>query len=227
MGGSREVLVRRAAWFGLACLLGGGCDLQTKAWAEQTLGSARGSRMIVEPWLELSLAYNRGTAFSFVPDLGATRWIFGVFALAMVVVLLVFALRSPGHRARPRHDRRRCARQRDRSARPPRAARRHGGRRLHQDQLPVGRQLADVQRRGRARGRRRRGVDPAQLPTRARARAGARSAAAIAEEPAPLARVAQHRRRTSSVSSAARSSAVGRAHTSVNRRTSRGGEAAG
>jgi len=98
MGGSREVLVRRAAWFGLACLLGGGCDLQTKAWAEQTLGSARGSRMIVEPWLELSLAYNRGTAFSFVPDLGATRWIFGVFALAMVVVLLVFALRSPGHR---------------------------------------------------------------------------------------------------------------------------------
>jgi signal peptidase II len=98
MGGSREILVRRAAWFGLACLLGGGCDLQTKAWAEQTLGSGHGSRMIVEPWLELSLAYNRGTAFSFISDLGTARWIFGVFALVMVVVLLVVALRSADRR---------------------------------------------------------------------------------------------------------------------------------
>ena len=98
MGTSRKVLVTRAAWFGLACLLGGGCDLQTKAWAESVLGNARGSLMVFEPWLELSLAYNRGTAFSFIPDLGTARWIFGVFALAMVLVLLVVALRSEGNR---------------------------------------------------------------------------------------------------------------------------------
>ena len=98
MSDARRVLVTRAAWFGLACLLGGGCDLQTKAWAEHALGQARGSLMLVDPWLELSLAYNRGTAFSFIPDLGTARWIFGVFALAMVIVLLVVALRSDGHR---------------------------------------------------------------------------------------------------------------------------------
>jgi signal peptidase II len=98
MSDRRNVLLTRSAWFGLACVLGGGCDLQTKAWAEQTLGNARGSRMVFEPWLELSLSYNRGTAFSFIPDLGTARMIFGVFALAMVVVLLVVALRSEGHR---------------------------------------------------------------------------------------------------------------------------------
>jgi signal peptidase II len=98
MSDRRNVLVTRAAWFGLACVLGGGCDLQTKAWAEQTLGSTLGSRMVLDPWLELSLAYNRGTAFSFVSDLGTARWILGVFALAMVIVLLVVALRSEGRR---------------------------------------------------------------------------------------------------------------------------------
>jgi signal peptidase II len=92
----RKLLVSRAGWFALACLAGGGCDLQTKAWAESSLRGA--PRMVVEPWLELSLAYNRGTAFSFVPDLGSARWIFGVFALAMVMVLLVVALRSEGRR---------------------------------------------------------------------------------------------------------------------------------
>lgn len=98
MAVSRRVLGSRAAWFGLACLLGGGCDLQTKAWAEQALGRGAGPRMIVDPWLELSLAYNRGTAFSFISDLGTARTIFGVFALAMVVVLLVVALRSADRR---------------------------------------------------------------------------------------------------------------------------------
>jgi len=87
--------VSRVAWFGFATLLGGGCDLQTKAWAEQALRG--GSRMIFDPWLEFSLAYNRGTAFSLVPDLGVARWGMGAFALAMVVVLLVFAIRSDGH----------------------------------------------------------------------------------------------------------------------------------
>ena len=98
MAGSRRLLVTRATWFGLACALDSGCDLQTKAWAEQALGTTHGSLMLVEPWLELSLAYNRGTAFSLIADLGAARWIFGLFALSAVVGLLLLALRSPGTR---------------------------------------------------------------------------------------------------------------------------------
>lgn len=74
---------------------GGGCDLQTKAWAERTLVDLPGQSLaVVDPWLELSLAYNKGTAFSFVPDLGDARWIFGVIALAVVVVLVVGVVRS-------------------------------------------------------------------------------------------------------------------------------------
>ncbi len=83
-------------------LAGGGCDLQSKAWAESTLRDLPGqSLMLADPWLELSLAYNRGTAFSLVRDLGFGRWIFGVFALVMVIVLLVMALRSHQHRIEP------------------------------------------------------------------------------------------------------------------------------
>lgn len=83
------------AWFGLTALAGGGCDLATKAWAEETLHALSGRSMIVlEPWLELSLAYNRGTAFSLMPDLGAARWIFGLAALVTAFVLLVVVVRS-------------------------------------------------------------------------------------------------------------------------------------
>ncbi len=72
-------------------LLGGGCDLATKHWAEETLQVEGRSISVFEPWLDFSLAYNRGTAFSAVADLGSARWIFGVFALAMVIVLVVMA----------------------------------------------------------------------------------------------------------------------------------------
>ncbi|HWN67627.1 MAG TPA: signal peptidase II [Haliangium sp.] len=83
------------AWFGLTALVGGGVDLASKAWAEQTLGGLPGRAMMVqEPWLEFALAYNRGTAFSLMPDLGAARWIFGLAALATAVVLLVIVVRS-------------------------------------------------------------------------------------------------------------------------------------
>ncbi len=82
----------RLAWFALATAIGGGCDLQTKSWAEESLGALAGkSMMVIEPWLEFSLTYNRGTAFSLIPDLGATRLIFGVLAL-LTIGLLIFAL---------------------------------------------------------------------------------------------------------------------------------------
>jgi signal peptidase II len=83
------------ACFGLAAVVGGGCDLTTKAWAEGNLDALSGrSMMVLEPWLELSLTYNRGTAFSFVSDLGAARWIFGLVALAVTIVLLLVVVRS-------------------------------------------------------------------------------------------------------------------------------------
>ena len=87
------------AWFGLTALAGGGCDLHSKAWAEGTLRELPGQSMaVVDPWLELSLAYNRGTAFSFVRDLGDARWFFGVLALAVVIILALAVLRSRGTR---------------------------------------------------------------------------------------------------------------------------------
>ena len=83
------------AWFGLTALAGGGCDLATKAWAEEALlALPRHSMMVHEPWLELALAYNRGTAFSLLPDLGAARWIMGLLALVTAIVLLVVVVRS-------------------------------------------------------------------------------------------------------------------------------------
>lgn len=77
---------------------GSGCDLQSKAWAERTLMDAPGrSVAVIEPWLDLSLAYNRGTAFSAIPDLGDARWVFAVFAVAVIVALaaMVARLRPP------------------------------------------------------------------------------------------------------------------------------------
>ena len=91
--------LRRLAWFAATGLLGGGCDLQTKAWAERTLAVLpKKTMMVIDPWVELSLAYNRGTAFSVVRDLGAGRWVLGVVALAVVVVLLVMLVRTRGDR---------------------------------------------------------------------------------------------------------------------------------
>ncbi len=95
---SREHL-RPLAWFAATSVLGGGCDLQTKAWAERTLAALPGKSMaVIEPWVELSLSYNRGTAFSVVRDLGAARWLFGIVALAVVVMLVVMLVRTRGDR---------------------------------------------------------------------------------------------------------------------------------
>ena len=86
----RRALVWRLTCFGSTALLGGGCDLGTKAWSVDALSGLPGQAlMLAEPWLELALAYNRGTAFGVMTDLGATRLVFGVLSL---LVLLWFTL---------------------------------------------------------------------------------------------------------------------------------------
>ncbi len=86
---------RLIAWFVSATAVGCGCDLQSKAWAERTLEGLPSQTMsVVEPWLDLTLAYNRGTAFSVIGDLGSARWIFGVLAVVVVALLVGMLLRS-------------------------------------------------------------------------------------------------------------------------------------
>jgi signal peptidase II len=84
---------RPAVWFLVTTVLASGCDLSTKTWAQQALGHPGESITVVKPWLELSLAYNRGTAFSFIPHLGEARWIFALLALVVVALLMAMALR--------------------------------------------------------------------------------------------------------------------------------------
>lgn len=95
MQNTARSMLTRLALFGLPCLLGGGCDLQTKSWAEETLRDLPQQTMrVFDPWLDLALTYNRGTAFSVLPELGDARWIMGVFALVVALALLVISLRS-------------------------------------------------------------------------------------------------------------------------------------
>jgi signal peptidase II len=94
----------RAFWptccFLLAGLAGAGCDLQTKAWAEESLGGVEGGSVpVVEPWLELTLRYNRGTAFSAIGDLGSTRTVLGALSLATAAGLLLAVLLGRAPRA--------------------------------------------------------------------------------------------------------------------------------
>src|SRR5688500_13701890 len=95
MSVAKRVWVPRLAWFLATTLTGGGCDLGTKAWAESALAGLPGQSItVIEPWFQLALAYNRGTAFSFVPDLGAMRWVLGIFALVVVIALAFMVARS-------------------------------------------------------------------------------------------------------------------------------------
>jgi signal peptidase II len=76
-------------------LLGSGCDLHSKLWVEETLRAIPGQALpLIDPWLELVLAYNRGTAFSFVSDLGVARTVLGVFAIVITLAFLLAVLRS-------------------------------------------------------------------------------------------------------------------------------------
>ena len=85
----------KAAFFGLTAVLGAGCDVGTKVWAEERLGQLPDHTMrLIEPWLDLRLEYNPGTAFSLITDLGVARAFFGVFALLVVFGLLYASLRG-------------------------------------------------------------------------------------------------------------------------------------
>lgn len=76
-------------------LLGSGCDLRSKLWIEETLRAVPGQALpLIDPWLELALAYNRGTAFSFVSDLGFARAVLGVFAFVIALGFLFAVLRA-------------------------------------------------------------------------------------------------------------------------------------
>lgn len=84
---------RPAVWFLVTTVLASGCDLSTKTWAARTLGQVGASRTVIDPWLELSLAYNRGTAFSVIPHLGDLRWLFALLAIVVAGMLMAVALR--------------------------------------------------------------------------------------------------------------------------------------
>lgn len=91
-----------ALWFLGTTVLAGGCDLSTKGWAERALLDAPGQTVsVVQPWLEFSLAYNRGTAFSVVSNLGDSRWLFAALALLVFGGLLVMAMRQQTQRPWP------------------------------------------------------------------------------------------------------------------------------
>ncbi len=84
----------RLGWFSFAALVGGGSDLLTKAWAVSKLGDLPGKTLaVVDPWLDFTLTYNRGTAFSLIRDLGASRLLFGALALITILVLIGALLR--------------------------------------------------------------------------------------------------------------------------------------
>ena len=72
-------------------------DLVTKAWAVDALIDLPGRAvMVVDPWLELALTWNQGTAFSMIRDLGAARWFFGAFSLGVAAALWWMVRRGGG-----------------------------------------------------------------------------------------------------------------------------------
>ena len=85
------------AWFVVMTAIGAALDLGTKAWAVEALTDLpRQAVTIAEPWLEMALSYNRGTAFSAIFDLGESVRIFlGIGALVVVVALGWTVWRNP------------------------------------------------------------------------------------------------------------------------------------
>jgi signal peptidase II len=92
----------RTPWARQACLfviaaVAGGCDQHTKARAIDTLSDLPGQTVtLVEPWLRMTLAYNRGTAFSLVRDAGSAGWVFAVLALFVAGMAAVWLWREGG-----------------------------------------------------------------------------------------------------------------------------------
>lgn len=87
----------RALWaaFAAACALGLALDLGTKQWAWDTLRPPTGGPVVVwDRVLELSFAYNRGSAFGVVPQLD-----YPIVLLLITIGLaawIVALMRSPG-----------------------------------------------------------------------------------------------------------------------------------
>ncbi len=83
--------LRAAGVFVLAAGLGAGCDLGTKSWATDAL--ADGPHAIA-PWLQLQLAYNRGTAFSVFRSLGDAMPVMAVLAAVISIAVAVYVWRQ-------------------------------------------------------------------------------------------------------------------------------------
>lgn len=67
--------------FAAIAVSSGGCDLLSKSWAEENLTYGGEPMASAFDWLQYSLAYNQGTAFSVFGDLGFMRTVLGVVSL--------------------------------------------------------------------------------------------------------------------------------------------------
>lgn len=77
----------RWLWLSTAVLV---ADQATKAWAADVLRPYE-VRPVVDGWLNLTLAFNTGAAFSFLSDAGGwQRWFFAALAAVVCVVLTVW-----------------------------------------------------------------------------------------------------------------------------------------
>lgn len=71
-------------------------DQATKIWAEAALVFAQPVELL--PWFNLTLAYNRGAAFSFLADAGGwQRFFFLAIGVVAVVVIVVWLRRLGEH----------------------------------------------------------------------------------------------------------------------------------
>ncbi len=81
-------------WYALALLVIG-LDQWTKWLAESKL-SFHEPIPVIEPFLNWTLAYNNGAAFSFLADQGGwQKWFFAALAALMAIFLIVYLSRAP------------------------------------------------------------------------------------------------------------------------------------
>ncbi len=84
----------RVAWIGLAVFL---LDRLAKLWVMEGLGlPLRGRIEVLDPWFNLTMAWNPGVNFGLF-DMGYSgRWILIALALAIVAGLLIWVRKAPG-----------------------------------------------------------------------------------------------------------------------------------
>jgi len=84
------------AWYGLALVVLV-LDQLTKVWASHSL--EYGQPLVLTSFFNFTLLHNTGAAFSFLSDAGGwQRWFFGVIAIAVSAVLLVWIARLGGEK---------------------------------------------------------------------------------------------------------------------------------